>query len=99
MKFKVKMKKKKNTKDIWILTIYNFFFLLQSISPGIVKTPILKSCLGDEIDRMCYEKNTYLQTEDIAAAVEYILGTPAHVQVPYLFSFFLSANNPCRTSK
>ncbi len=53
----------------------------QSISPGIVKTPILKNCLGDEIDRLCYETNPYLQTEDIASAVEYILGTPAHVQV------------------
>lgn len=65
-------------------------FPLQSISPGIVKTPILKNCLGDEIDRLCYEKNTYLQTEDIAAAVEYILGTPAHVQVPhiYMYTFF-----------
>ncbi|KAK7603109.1 hypothetical protein V9T40_003108 [Parthenolecanium corni] len=64
-----------------------------SISPGIVKTPILKNCLGDEIDRLCYEKNTYLQTEDIAAAVEYILGTPAHVQIHDLTIKPLGANN------
>lgn len=58
------------------------YCVLQSISPGIVKTPIVKTCLGDEIDKIVYEKNPYLQTEDIASAVEYILSTPAHVQVP-----------------
>lgn len=56
---------------------------MQSISPGIVKTPILKNCLGDEVDRKCFEKHPHLQSDDIASAVEYILGTPAHVQVLY----------------
>lgn len=61
---------------IWL---WNGFF--QSVSPGIVKTPIVKTCLGDEIDKIVYEKNPYLYTEDIATAVEYILKTPFHVQV------------------
>ncbi|XKL62703.1 hypothetical protein PGB90_002536 [Kerria lacca] len=64
-----------------------------SISPGIVKTSILKNCLGDEIDRLCYEKNPYLQTEDIASAVEYILSTPAHVQIQDLTIKPLGSNN------
>lgn len=56
-------------------------YKLQSISPGIVKTPILKSCLGDEVDRACFERLPHLLTEDIATTVEYILSSPPHVQV------------------
>lgn len=41
----------------------------------------MKTCLGEEVDRMCFEKNPYLLTEDIASTVEYILSTPQHVQV------------------
>ncbi|XP_065212428.1 dehydrogenase/reductase SDR family member 11-like [Planococcus citri] len=64
-----------------------------SISPGIVKTPIIQTCLGDDIDKIVYEKNPYLQTEDIASAVEYILSTPTHVQIQDLTIKPLGANN------
>lgn len=64
-----------------------------SISPGIVKTPIMKTCLGEEVDRMCFEKNPYLLTEDIASTVEYILSTPPHVQIQDVTIKPLGANN------
>jgi len=46
---------------------------LQSISPGLVKT---------EMPPQKYlENNPYLNSEDIADGVVYVLGTPPHVQV------------------
>jgi len=49
------------------------FLLLQSISPGLVETEMAP----EEYMRKC----PYLQPEDIAAGVLYVLGAPPHVQV------------------
>jgi len=49
------------------------FLLLQNISPGLVETEMAP----EEFLRKC----PYLQPEDIAAGVLYVLGAPPHVQV------------------
>jgi NADP+-dependent farnesol dehydrogenase len=49
------------------------YLTLQSLSPGLVKTEMVSDWfLG---------KLPYLNPEDIADAVLYVLGTPPHVQV------------------
>ena len=59
--------------DVANSILYSTFLLLQSISPGLVKTEIAT----EEYLKM----NPSLQPEDIAAGVLYVLGTPPHVQV------------------
>ena len=49
------------------------FLLLQSISPGLVKTEM--------VPEEYLKISPYLQPEDIAAGVLYVLGAPPHVQV------------------
>lgn len=49
---------------------------LQSISPGVVETEIFQPEHVELIKQM-----PHLKSEDIADAVVYVLGTPAHVQV------------------
>lgn len=51
-------------------------FLWQSISPGIVETEIFTPEHLEFVKMM-----PHLKSEDIAAAVVYVLGTPPHVQV------------------
>lgn len=54
---------------------WDFF---QSISLGLVDTESLKKLENDAIAEM-----PKLQTEDVANAILYLLGTPAHVQVKH----------------
>lgn len=49
---------------------------MQSVSPGLVFTELLK-----EFDTSDVENVAGLAAEDVADAVVYVLGTPAHVQV------------------
>jgi NADP+-dependent farnesol dehydrogenase len=49
------------------------YLTLQSVSPGLVQTEMPAEWL--------LEKSPYLNPEDIADAVLYVLGTPPHVQV------------------
>lgn len=51
------------------------FTVVQSISPGVVDTEIFEPSTAETL------KDCMLKSEDIAAAVLYVLGTPAHVQV------------------
>ncbi|KAI5700181.1 hypothetical protein M8J76_003471 [Diaphorina citri] len=54
---------------------------ITSISPGLVKSQIFKSSLGDKFDKSLYEAHPCLQAEDIANTVEFILSSPPHVQL------------------
>lgn len=47
----------------------------QSISPGAVDTEIFEPEMAEAL------KDTMLKSEDISAAVMYVLGTPPNVQV------------------
>lgn len=49
---------------------------LQSISPGIVATEIFTA---EQLANITQQP--HLKSEDVAAAVVYVLGTPPHVQV------------------
>lgn len=50
-------------------------FFVQSISPGVVKTEIFTPEMVE------FLQDPMLNSEDISAAVLYVLGTPPHVQV------------------
>uniref|UniRef100_A0A146L4R3 Dehydrogenase/reductase SDR family member 11 n=1 Tax=Lygus hesperus TaxID=30085 RepID=A0A146L4R3_LYGHE len=52
-----------------------------SISPGLVKTGIFKSSLGDKMDTNIYDKHPSITPEDVAASIQYILSTPQHVNI------------------
>lgn len=54
---------------------------ITSISPGLVKSQIFKSSLGDKFDQSVYEQHPSLQAEDIANTIEFILSSPSHVQL------------------
>jgi NADP+-dependent farnesol dehydrogenase len=49
------------------------YLTLQSLSPGLVKTEMAQDWLLEALP--------YLNPEDIADAILYVLGTPPHVQV------------------
>ncbi|XP_050524294.1 dehydrogenase/reductase SDR family member 11-like [Daktulosphaira vitifoliae] len=51
------------------------------ISPGLVKSSIFKSSLGDAFDKHLYEAYPSINPSDIASTIEFILATPPHVQV------------------
>jgi NADP-dependent 3-hydroxy acid dehydrogenase YdfG len=57
-----------------------FCYNLQSISPGLVKSNIFKSCLGPDVHDAVYKKPS-LDPNDVASAIEYALSSPTHVQV------------------
>lgn len=57
------------------MDLIDIIFLTQSISPGVVKTEIFTP------DMTAFLKDPMLNSEDISAAVLYVLGTPPHVQV------------------
>lgn len=60
----------------------NFFFIVKSISPGLVRTEIAVAA-GAHPDAvtMMYEQFPVLEPKDISDAVIYSLGTPGRVQV------------------
>lgn len=51
------------------------------ISPGLVKSSIFKSSLGENFDKHLYEAYPSISPADIASTIEFVLGTPPHVQV------------------
>lgn len=55
--------------------------MLQSLSPGGVKTEFLIASGNQDIDPEMLDQIPFLESKDIADAVLYILGTPPHVQV------------------
>jgi NADP+-dependent farnesol dehydrogenase len=55
--------------------------MLQSISPGAVKTEILIASGHQDLEPEMSKNIPFLESKDIADAVLYILGTPPHVQV------------------
>jgi hypothetical protein len=54
--------------------------MLQSLSPGAVKTEFIIAS-GHQMDPELLKHMPFLDSKDIADAVLYILGTPPHVQV------------------
>ncbi|XP_014293178.1 dehydrogenase/reductase SDR family member 11 [Halyomorpha halys] len=52
-----------------------------SISPGLVKTGIFKYSLGDEMDKLIYDKYPSISPTDIASAIEYIIRSPENVNI------------------
>lgn len=58
------------------LYIYCVFSNAQSISPGFVKTEIVPAAVMET-----YKDMAALESEDVSAAVLYVLGTPPRVQV------------------
>ncbi|XP_014242864.1 dehydrogenase/reductase SDR family member 11-like [Cimex lectularius] len=54
---------------------------ITSISPGLVKTGILKSSLGIDMDKLVFDKHPSITPHDVAASLEYILSTPIHVTI------------------
>lgn len=57
-----------------------FFFFLQSISPGAVRTEIFKPEMLELIQNI-----PFLNPEDVSQAALYAISTPPHVQVCKLF--------------
>jgi hypothetical protein len=55
--------------------------MLQSLSPGAVKTEFAVAAGYEDIDPDIFNQIPSLEGKDIADAVLYILGTPPHVQV------------------
>jgi NADP+-dependent farnesol dehydrogenase len=55
--------------------------MLQSLSPGAVKTEFLTASGRTDIDLEQFKDIPFLESKDIADGVVYILGTPPHVQV------------------
>lgn len=55
--------------------------MLQSLSPGGVKTEFLIASGNQDFDPEMFDQMPLLESKDIADAVLYILGTPPHVQV------------------
>ena len=55
--------------------------MLQSLSPGAVKTEFLLASGRQYPDLEQLKQVPFLESKDIADAVVYILGTPPHVQV------------------
>jgi NADP+-dependent farnesol dehydrogenase len=55
--------------------------MLQSLSPGAVKTEIIVASGHTNFDPELLKQMPWLESKDIADAVLYILGTPPHVQV------------------
>lgn len=66
---------------------------ITSISPGLVKSQIFKSSLGDTFDKTVYEKHPFLQADDIANTIEFILSSPTHVQLHDIIIKPLGADN------
>lgn len=60
--------------------------ILQSISPGLVKSNIFKSCLGADVHDAVYKKPS-LNPSDVASAIEYALSSPTHVQVSFVHDY------------
>lgn len=52
--------------------------MLQSISPGVVKTEVFTDTQLDAMEKQNYP---FLNPSDISNAILYVLGTPPHVQV------------------
>ena len=55
--------------------------MLQSLSPGGVKTEFAAAAGHLDVDPELLNEIPLLESKDIADAVLYILGTPPHVQV------------------
>jgi len=55
--------------------------MLQSLSPGGVKTEFVIAAGYQNMDTEMFNQMPLLESKDIADAVLYILGTPPHVQV------------------
>jgi len=55
--------------------------MLQSLSPGAVKTEFIIAAGYQNMDPEKFNQIPWLESKDIADAVLYILGTPPHVQV------------------
>lgn len=53
------------------------------ISPGLVKSSIFKSSLGENFDKHLYDNHPSISPADVASTIEFILSTPPHVQVIY----------------
>ncbi|KAG8226191.1 hypothetical protein J437_LFUL012469 [Ladona fulva] len=53
---------------------------VSSVSPGLVKTDIFEAAHDGRASTV-FQENPYLNQEDIADAVIYVLGAPPHVQV------------------
>lgn len=70
-------------RNVASLCDYVFHFVGQSISPGVVNTEIFESYQLEENEKQNYP---LLTSSDISNAVLYVLGTPPHVQVSFLFT-------------
>jgi NADP-dependent 3-hydroxy acid dehydrogenase YdfG len=57
---------------------------LQSISPGLVRTEIaIAAGASDAASNNMFDNVNNLDPQDVADALLYALGTPAHVQVKF----------------
>jgi NADP-dependent 3-hydroxy acid dehydrogenase YdfG len=63
------------------VTQTHFFPMLQSLSPGAVKTEFAIAAGYQNFDPEIFNQVPFLESKDIVDAVLYILGTPPHVQV------------------
>ncbi|KAL1138421.1 hypothetical protein AAG570_008485 [Ranatra chinensis] len=54
---------------------------ISSICPGLVRTGIFKASLGDSLEKLIFKNHPYLEPDDIASTIEFILSTPQHVQI------------------
>ncbi|XP_046754011.1 farnesol dehydrogenase-like [Diprion similis] len=52
-----------------------------SISPSLIKTEFLAAATNEAVAKAVYNQRPALNPEDVANAIVYALGTPAHVQV------------------
>jgi hypothetical protein len=63
------------------INMRNLYELLQSISPGAVKTELGQASEMPKEIMEAVKDVPFLESKDVADAVSYVLGTPAHVQV------------------
>lgn len=55
---------------------------ITSLSPGLVKTNILKAArISKEVEDSIFVNNPFIHPEDIANTIEYLLSTPEHVNI------------------
>uniref|UniRef100_T1HSR3 Dehydrogenase n=1 Tax=Rhodnius prolixus TaxID=13249 RepID=T1HSR3_RHOPR len=54
---------------------------ITSVSPGFVKTGIIRSSLGKNVEKHLYENYPSICPQEIASAIEYILSTPPDVTI------------------
>ncbi|XP_050306123.1 farnesol dehydrogenase-like [Anthonomus grandis grandis] len=57
---------------------------ITSVSPGYVKTEFAEVGFGKELEKKMFLQRPGLNPEDVAGAVQYVLGTPDHVNVKEL---------------